>query len=46
MLDIAAHRLFECARFYLVQRRQVEIQHYALAADFIDFILDNGYFIH
>ena len=36
----------QCTGRNLIQRCEIEIQHHALAADFVDFILDNGYFIH
>ena len=42
MFDVAPYRLLECAGFDLIKCCKVKIEHGALAADFIDFVLDGG----
>ncbi len=45
-LCITFYGLIQSAGRNLIQRRKVEVEHHAQAADFVDFILDNGYIIH
>ena len=42
-LGIAFHRLVEVEGLYLVQLRQIGVEHYALAADHIDLVRDGFY---
>ena len=44
--NVPAHGLFQNARFHLVERRKVEVEHHALAAYFVDFALDRSEFFH
>ena len=43
-LCITFYGLIQSAGRNLIQRRKVEVEHYAQAADFVDFILDNSNF--
>ena len=45
-LCITFYGLIHGTRRNLIQYHQVEVEHHALAADFVDFILDKGYIIH
>ena len=45
-LCITFYGLIHGTRRNLIQCHQVEVEHHALAADFVDFILDKGYIIH
>ena len=44
--DVTFYGLIQCTGRNLVERRKVEVEHHALAADFVDFALDRSEFFH
>lgn len=44
--DVTFYGLIQCTGRNLVERRKVEVEHHALAADFVDFALYGCEFFH